>query len=92
MTPPRDDGERRVPDLRSSLTKAQDPHPTGEIAVVGLSANKTVRDCHTLPCSPSYPGNVIASAPAGRNVPTFVDILPTDVAVALHNVTLTVAN
>jgi hypothetical protein len=47
--------------------------------------------CHSFPCSPSYPGNVIASAPADRNAPTFVDILPTDVAVALHNVTLTVA-
>lgn len=48
--------------------------------------------CHNFPCSPSYPANVIASAPAVRNAPTFVDILPSDVAVALHNVTLTVAN
>lgn len=48
--------------------------------------------CHDFPCSPSYPANVIASAPADRNAPTFVDILPTDVAVALHNVTLTIAN
>ena len=47
--------------------------------------------CHRFPCSPYYPGNVIASAPADRNAATFVDILPTDVAVALHNVTLTVA-
>ena len=48
--------------------------------------------CHNFPCSPSFPANVIASAPANRNAATFVDILPTDVAVALHNVTLTVAN
>lgn len=47
--------------------------------------------CHNYPCSPSYPANVITSAPADRNAPTFVDILPSDVAVALHNVTLTVA-
>lgn len=47
--------------------------------------------CHDFPCSPSHPWNVIASAPAHRTAPTFVDVLPTDVAVALHNVTLTVA-
>jgi hypothetical protein len=47
--------------------------------------------CHNYPCSPSFPGNVIASGPAIRDVPTFMDILPTDVAVALNNVTLTVA-
>jgi hypothetical protein len=45
--------------------------------------------CHNFPCSPSFPGNVIASAPAVRDAPTFVDILPTDAGVALHNVTLT---
>lgn len=48
--------------------------------------------CHNFPCSPSYPGNLIASGGAIRDVPTFVDILPSDVAVALHNVTLTVAH
>jgi hypothetical protein len=47
--------------------------------------------CHAFPCSPSFPGNVIASGGAIRDAPTFVDILPTDVGVALHNVTLTVA-
>ena len=47
--------------------------------------------CHNFPCSPSFPGNVIASGPAVRGVPTFMDILPTDVAVSLHNVTLTIA-
>jgi hypothetical protein len=47
--------------------------------------------CHNFPCSPSFPGNVIASGPAQRDAATFVDILPTDVAVALHNVTLTIA-
>jgi len=48
--------------------------------------------CHSFPCSPSFPGNVIASGPADRNAPTFVDILPTDAGVALNNVTLTLAN
>ena len=48
--------------------------------------------CHNFPCSPSFPGNVIASGAAVRDVPTFMDILPSDVAVSLNNVTLTVAN
>lgn len=47
--------------------------------------------CHNFPCSPSYPGNVIASGPAVRGVSTFMDILPSDVAVSLNNVTLTIA-
>ena len=47
--------------------------------------------CHNFPCSPSFPGNVIASGPAVRNAPTFMDILPSDVAVSLNNVTLTIA-
>jgi hypothetical protein len=47
--------------------------------------------CHNLPCGPSFPGNVIASGAAIRDVPTFMDVLPTDVAVWLGNVTLTVA-
>ena len=47
--------------------------------------------CHSFPCSPSFPGNVIASGPAVRDAPTFVDILPTDAGVALNNVTLTLA-
>jgi hypothetical protein len=47
--------------------------------------------CHNFPCSPSFPGNVIVSGGAVRDVPTFVDILPTDAGVTLHNVTLTIA-
>jgi hypothetical protein len=47
--------------------------------------------CHSFPCSLSFPGNVIASGPAVRDAPTFIDILPTDAGVALNNVTLTVA-
>jgi len=47
--------------------------------------------CHSFPCSPGFPGNVIASGAAVRDVATYVDILPTDAAVALHNVTLTLA-
>lgn len=48
--------------------------------------------CHSVPCSPGFPANVTASGPAIRDVPTFVDILPTDIAVSLNNVTLTIAN
>ncbi|MGV0794167.1 hypothetical protein [Mycolicibacterium sp. XJ1819] len=48
--------------------------------------------CHTFPCGPSFPGNVIASGAAVRDVPTFMDVLPGDVAVSLNNVTLTVTN
>jgi hypothetical protein len=48
--------------------------------------------CHTFPCGPSFPGNVIASGAAVRDVATFMDILSSDVAVSLNNVTLTVAN
>ncbi|MDA4110628.1 hypothetical protein MHOL44478_25680 [Mycobacterium holsaticum DSM 44478] len=48
--------------------------------------------CHAFPCSPSFPGSIIASGAAVRDAPTFMDILPSDVAVALNNVTLTAAN
>jgi hypothetical protein len=47
--------------------------------------------CHDFPCGAGFPGNVIASGAAERDVPTFMDVLPGDVAVALANVTLTVA-
>ncbi len=47
--------------------------------------------CHAFPCSPGSPG-VIASGAAVRDAATFMDVLPSDVAVALHNVTLTAAN
>jgi hypothetical protein len=53
------------------------------------SAPGTWFRCHIFPCSPSFPGNIIASGPAVRDAPTFVDVLPTDAGVALHNVTLT---
>lgn len=45
--------------------------------------------CSDFPCGPGYPANVIASGAALRDAATSVDILPTDVAVSLHNVTLT---
>jgi len=48
--------------------------------------------CHNFPCSPGFPGNVIASGAAIRDVATFVDILPSDVGVSLNNVTLTAAS
>jgi hypothetical protein len=48
--------------------------------------------CHNVPCGPGFPGSVIASGAAVRDVPTFMDVLPSDVAVWLGNVTLTVAN
>ncbi|PEG43651.1 hypothetical protein CRI77_05075 [Mycolicibacterium duvalii] len=47
--------------------------------------------CREFPCAGTSPGNIIATGAAVRNAPTFVDILPSDVAVALHNVTLTPA-
>lgn len=47
--------------------------------------------CNNFPCTPTSPGHIIATGATPRDVPSFVDILPTDVAVALHNVTLTPA-
>ena len=47
--------------------------------------------CNNFPCAGNFGGNIIASGEAIRDQPTFVDILPTDVAVSLNNVTLTVA-
>ena len=47
--------------------------------------------CQDFPCAPTSPGNIIGNGDALRDAPTFVDILPTDVAIALHNVTLTPA-
>lgn len=47
--------------------------------------------CSSFPCAATFPGNIIGTGNALRNAPTFVDILPTDVAVALLNVTLTPA-
>lgn len=47
--------------------------------------------CSDFPCAPTSPGNIIGTGAALRDAPTFVDILPSDVAVALHNVTLTPA-
>jgi hypothetical protein len=41
--------------------------------------------CRDYPC---VGPNIIATGDALRDAPTFVDILPTDVAVSLHNVTL----
>jgi hypothetical protein len=48
--------------------------------------------CHNFPCGPGFPGNIIAGGAAIRDVPTFMDVLPSDVAVWLGNVTLTIAN
>ncbi len=45
--------------------------------------------CRDFPCAGTSPGNIIGNGDALRDAPTFVDILPTDVAIALHNVTLT---
>jgi len=47
--------------------------------------------CSNFPCAGTSPGNIITTGGALRDAPTFVDILPSDVAVSLHNVTLTVA-
>jgi hypothetical protein len=45
--------------------------------------------CNAFPCAVEVGGNVIARGDAIRDVPTFVDIAPTDVGVRLYNVTLT---
>jgi hypothetical protein len=45
--------------------------------------------CNNFPCAGNFPAHVIARGDAVRDQPTFMDILPTDVAVSLHNVTLT---
>ena len=45
--------------------------------------------CNNYLCAPNYPGHIIASGQAIRDVPTFMDVLPSDVAVQLANVTLT---
>lgn len=47
--------------------------------------------CSNFPCAGTSPGNIIATGSALRDAPTFVDILPADVAVSLYNVTLTAA-
>jgi len=47
--------------------------------------------CNNFPCAGNFGGNIIASGEAIRDQPTYLDILPTDVAVSLNNVTLTVA-
>ena len=47
--------------------------------------------CNNFPCAGNFPDHIIASGEAVRDQPTFVDILPTDVAVSLNNVTLTIA-
>lgn len=47
--------------------------------------------CSTFPCAGTFPANIIATGGALRDAPTFVDILPGDVAVNLYNVTLTAA-
>jgi hypothetical protein len=47
--------------------------------------------CNNFPCAGNFAGNIIASGEALRDQPTFMEILPTDVAVSLNNVTLTVA-
>jgi hypothetical protein len=56
------------------------------------SAPGTWLRCRDFPCTGTSPGNIIATGAALRDAPTFVDILPTDVAVSLYNVTLTVAS
>ncbi len=47
--------------------------------------------CNNFPCAGNFPTHIIASGEALRDQPTFVDIPPTDVAVSLDNVTLTIA-
>lgn len=44
--------------------------------------------CNGVPCTPTYPGHIIASGDVSQDL---MEILPTDVAVYLFNVTLTFA-
>jgi len=44
--------------------------------------------CNDLPCTPTYPAHIIATGSASQDSP-LVEILPTDTAVYLFNVTLT---
>jgi hypothetical protein len=44
--------------------------------------------CNDLPCAPTYPAHIIATGSASQDSP-LVEILPTDAAVYLFNVTLT---
>lgn len=45
--------------------------------------------CSNVPCNPGHPGHIIASGDAIRDHSTHMEILPTDTAVFLANVTLT---
>jgi hypothetical protein len=45
--------------------------------------------CSGFPCVIESGGNIIGRGDAIRDVPTFVDIAPTDAGVRLYNVTLT---
>lgn len=45
--------------------------------------------CNAFPCSYLDGGHIIARGDAVRGVVQFVDVLPTDAAVALYNTTLT---
>ncbi|WP_371287054.1 hypothetical protein [Mycobacterium sp. PS03-16] len=45
--------------------------------------------CSAFPCAIEVGGNIIAKGDAIRDVPTFVDVSPTDAGVRLYNVTLT---
>ncbi len=47
--------------------------------------------CNNFPCAGNFPDHIITRGDAVRDQPTFVEILPTDTAVSLNNVTLTVA-
>jgi hypothetical protein len=47
--------------------------------------------CNNFLCAPNYPAHIIATGHGVRDIPTFMDVLPSDVAVSLHNVTLTTA-
>jgi hypothetical protein len=47
--------------------------------------------CNNFPCAGNFPDHIIAIGDAVRDQTTFVDILPSDIAVSLNNVTLTIA-
>lgn len=48
--------------------------------------------CSALPCAGNYPGHIIATGGTPPGGSEFMDILPSDTAVYLYNVDLTLAN
>ncbi len=83
-TEPRDGLTAFIPPGRFRVDQSPSMNPY-------LSAPGYWQRCHNVLCAPSYPGHIIATGFAQRDRSTFMEILPSDTAVYLYNVTLTVA-